>query len=100
MSAPFQPGDKVACVDARAGAWHEPKGQPLEIGDVFTVERFVRGLPFGLGFPRSFVVLRGRGRDLLHWDAYRFRKLVEQDDAALIARIKSVPTPSKRERVA
>lgn len=96
MSAPFAPGDVVECVDARKPSWHEPKDHPLALGDVFRVRRFVRGIPFGLAFPRSFVVFGGRENAILHWDAYRFRKVEPQLTADFRAQLKSLSTPKER----
>jgi hypothetical protein len=92
MSAPFQPGDVVACIDASPARWHEPKSEDLAIGDVFTVVKYMRGFPFGWGFPRAFIIRSCDQSATLCWDAYRFRKVVNPglDVAARIKRCRPV----------
>lgn len=80
MSAPFQPGDVVCVINDSPARWHEPKGECLTVGDVFRVARFVRGMPFGPAFPRSFIVRVGDSKGILGWDAYRFRKIDAADE--------------------
>jgi hypothetical protein len=97
VSAPFKPGDVVEVVDARPAAWHEPKGISLQLGDVFTVLSFQRAIPLGWAFPRSFVEIAATKGNVAHWDAYRFRKITDRTDAAMIERIKRAA--KSRERV-
>jgi len=98
MSAPFQAGDVVSVVNDRPARWHEPKSERLHIGDVFRVAKFYRGVPFGPGFPRSFIVRVGENEHVRCWDAYRFRKIVKADAqfTAAMLRCKPAPAPALR----
>lgn len=93
MSAPFQPGDRVEVIDDTPAAWHEPQDHTLHLGDVFAVRKFVRAFPFGWGFPRSFVEIAATKGAVSHWDAYRFRKIDDEQIPEVLERIKSLKTP-------
>lgn len=81
----WRPGDKAICI---ADTWSKRGPCDPEVGDVFTVTSVEDGLANG-GTLRAYW-LRFKAIPAFRYESCAFRKLVEQDDAALIARLKSL----------
>jgi hypothetical protein len=87
----WKAGDWAECVSAN---WSDPEPGDPEIGDILKVVDVCEYTHTRIGvrcFALIFKALPGGV-----YEARCFRKLVEQDDAALITRIKSLSKPKER----
>jgi len=87
----LRPGDMAICIN---GCWEDTPAHAPEEGDVLLVTSVYESLNQSKSVRAIF--LRFKSINGFGWESSHFRKLVEQDDAALITRIKSLSQPKER----